>query len=160
YMDEINEEGARRAVVYLKMQFRKGGYGDDRIVPGGYPNYSPAMYKYLWRLRARHDCAAQMHDVYGRFGLDFAAWSGLKAVQMLTQQTKFRYTGGAKTVRYGQSLREVARTKIAIDLPGNGDFTFRLIDYLSIGVCVIASPHRTELPIPLVDRTHIILCAA
>ena len=159
YMDEINEEGARRALVYFKMHFRKGGYGNDRIVPGGYFNYSPDAYKYIRRLRSLHERAAPKHDVYGRFGLDFARETRIKAVHMLTAQTQFRYQGGAKTVRYGQSLRETARSKIAIDLPGNGDFTFRLIDYLSVGICIVGPPHRTELPVPLVDRRHIILCA-
>ncbi len=52
----------------------------------------------------------------------------------------------------------MARTKIGIDLPGNGDFCFRLIDYLSIGVCVIGPKPRTEFPVPLVDGEHIVYC--
>ena len=37
-------------------------------------------------------------------------------------------------------------------------YMFRLIDYLSVGICIVGPPHRTELPVSLVDRRHIILC--
>jgi hypothetical protein len=159
YLDYINAEALDRAVVYFKMQFRKGGYGEDRIVPGGYPNNSRHLYKYLTKLRSIRDRAAPIFDVYGRFGLSYATEIRTKAVGLLSAQSLFRYEGGTKIVRYGQFLREVARAKVGIDLPGNGDFTFRLVDYLAIGVCIIGPPHRTEFPIPLVDREQIIHCA-
>lgn len=63
-----------------------------------------------------------------------------------------------KMVSYIDFLKEVAQSKICIDLPGLGDFCFRLINYLAIGSFVIAYPHRTMLHVPLVDRKHIIYC--
>src|SRR5262249_18290776 len=79
-----------------------------------------------------------------------------EAVQLLSNQSSFHYEGGLSKVRYSRFLREVARSKICIDLPGNGDFCFRLIDYLAVGTCVIGPRHRTLLHVPLVDRKHIV----
>jgi hypothetical protein len=159
YLEEINPEAIRQATVYFKMQHRRGGYGDERIVPGGYINYSMPLYRYLRRLRGIKDGTAPTADVYGRFGLQFASQTRKKAVAMLSEQPAFGFTGGTQRVRHGQSLREVAQAKICIDLPGNGDFCFRLIDYLAIGACIIAPVHRTVMHVPLVDREHLVHCA-
>jgi Glycosyl transferases group 1 len=68
----------------------------------------------------------------------------------------FGHEGGGKKVRFDESLREVARSKVCIDLPGNGPFCYRLIDYLAIGSCVVARRHETVLHVPLVDRRDIV----
>jgi hypothetical protein len=159
YLDEIHPEAIRQATVYFKMQHRRGGYGDERIVPGGYVNKSKPLYRYLRRLRGIKDGTASSADVYGRFGLEFASETRKKAVAMLSEQSAFGFTGSTQRVRHGQSLREVARAKICIDLPGNGDLCFRLIDYLAIGVCIIGPAHRTVMHVPLVDREHLVHCA-
>ena len=52
--------------------------------------------------------------------------------------------GSRKIRRYSLALREVARSKICIDLPGNEDFCFRLIDCFAVGACVIGPKHRTN----------------
>jgi hypothetical protein len=157
-LDDINREALRGSLAYFKMQYRRGGYDDARIIPGGYVNYFDAVYRYLPRLRRIKDTTPPSSDVYGRFGLAFASDIRKRAVTMLKEQTAFGFAGSTGTVRPGQSLREIARTKIAIDLPSNSDFTFRLVDYLSIGACVIGPPHRTVFPVPLVDREHVVFC--
>ncbi len=159
YHDSIETAALDPAVVYFKMQYRRGGYGDERIVPGGYVNASMPLYRYLRRLRRLKDHAPAQHEVYGRFGLVFAAEVRQKAVAMLHEQTQFRFTGSTRIVRYGQSLREMARSKIGIDLPGNGPFCFRLVDYLAVGTCIVGPPHHAQMPVPLVDREHLYFCA-
>jgi len=159
YLDLINEECLARVSCYFKMQYRRGGYGDERIKPGAYVNSSPYFYRYLARLRQIKDRESPLHEVYGRFGLEFAADVRQRAVGMLNAQTEFRYTGSTATVRYGQYLREIARSQVCIDLPSNSDLTFRLVDYLGIGACVIGPPLRVEMHVPLVDGEHIVHCA-
>jgi hypothetical protein len=66
--------------------------------------------------------------------------------------------GGQTKVRYGSFLREVARSRICIDLPSYSPITFRLIDYLAIGCCVIGPPHQSRLHVPLEDRVHVVYC--
>ena len=63
-----------------------------------------------------------------------------------------------KSVAYADFLQEVARSKICIDLPGLGDFCFRLVNYLAVGSFVIAYPHKSVLNVPRVDREHIVYC--
>jgi hypothetical protein len=159
YPDRIDQEGLHRAACYFKMQFHPDGYGDDRIVPGGYINASKNLYHYLPRLRRSKDRQPPLYDVYGRFGLSFASEIRKKAVTLLREQTEFGFTGSTGIVRHGQSLREVARAKISIDMPSNSPFTFRLCDYLAIGACIVGPPHRARMHAPLVDREHLYYCA-
>ena len=70
----------------------------------------------------------------------------------------FRFFGGQHKVRYGSFLREVARAQICIDLPSYSPITFRLIDYLAIGTCIIGPPHASQLHVPLEDRVHLVYC--
>ncbi len=159
YLDQIHRDGVEDSLCYFKMQYQKPGYGDDRIVPGGYTTFSPNIYHQLRALRRIKDRSRPLFDVYGRFGLRYATEIRQKAIAAFNQQSDFQYEGGQGTIRHTQSLREVARAKICIDLPSNSDFTFRLVDYLAVGACVIGPPHRTTLHVPLVDREHLIHCA-
>jgi len=158
YMDRICQQTLKGTTVYFKMQYRRGGYGDDKIIPGGYPVSSPYGYRFLPKLRQNCDVKPKRYNVYGRFGLRYSAELRQKAMAALSEAKDLGYEGGTRFVRNSRYLRDMARSKIGIDLPGNGDFCFRLIDYLSIGVCVIGPRPRTELPVPLVDGEHIVYC--
>lgn len=81
-----------------------------------------------------------------------------RAVEILRNQNKFQFEDGLKKVHYEEFLRETARTKICLDLLGNGALCFRLINYLAIGTCVIAYPHEARLHVPLENRKHIVYC--
>lgn len=153
---EINLECAQRSALYFKMQFAREGYSPSKVLPGGFITNSEAVYDYLPHLRAIGDRKPKRYDVYGRFGLEFAGEIRRKACSLLADQSEFHWEGSLQVKRYSVFLSEIARSKICIDLPGNGDFCFRLIDYFAVGACVIASPHHTSLHAPLVDREHIV----
>jgi hypothetical protein len=142
--------------VYFKMQYRRHGYGLSNVVPGGYMPRSLEIYRYLRFLRTRRHRRSFTYDVYGRFGQDFALDKRTKATDLLRTQTMFRYTGGLSTIRYAEYLHEIARSKVCIDLPGNGPFCFRFFDYMAVGACIIAYPHEAELPSPLINGTHVV----
>jgi hypothetical protein len=75
---------------------------------------------------------------------------------ILNGQQKFAFLGGLVKKKYADYLKEIAGARICIDLPGTGDFCFRLVEYLALGSCIIGPPHRTALPVPLIDRRHIV----
>ena len=152
----IDEDCAKECDIYFKMQCSKEGYGYSNIVPGGFVPDGKRLYFHLSKLRKLSDQKRFLYDVYGRFGLDYAREIREKAVDILNRQNSFGFEGGMKKVSYHEFLREVAQSKICIDMPGLGDFCFRLINYLAIGTCVIAYPHRTTLHVPLIDRKHIV----
>jgi hypothetical protein len=156
---EIDRECRRVSALYFKMQFLRGGYDDDVIVPGGFPASARTLYAYLAHLRRIRAQQRFTSDVYGRFSRRYAIETRAKAVALLSNQSIFRYEGGLDVIRYSRYLRDVAGARICIDLPGNGDFCFRLIDYLAIGSCVIGPRHSTALHAPLTDRANIIYCA-
>lgn len=153
---DIVEESVNRCPMYFKMQHLTKGYAYENVVPGGYVNDSWRLYLHLKRLRKMRDKRRFLFDVYGRFGLEFAKDVRGSAIELLEQQNRFMFEGGAKTVRYDKFLEEIARAKICIDLPGNGAFCFRLPTYMAIGACVIAFPHTTKMHVPLEPGKHIV----
>lgn len=158
YLDHstIIEEAVRRSFLYFKMQHRREGYGHENILPGGYVPDGRKLYLHLPRLRKLRDQRDFAYDVYGRFSLEFAGETRRRAVEILRAQKDFRFEGGLTKVSYLEFLKEVARARICIDLPGEGDFCHRLINYFAVGACVIAARHGNILNAPLVDREHIV----
>src|SRR5207244_373920 len=118
--DLFHPDLASGSLLYFKMQYRREGYGDARVIPGGYINASEDYYHYAPWLRSMKDRRAPLFDVYGRFGPQFAESTRRRAVGLLKAQDRFRYEGSLGIVRYSRSLEEVARAKICIHLPGNG----------------------------------------
>lgn len=154
----LNESVARNISLYFKMQYRTEGYEFENVVPGGFVPADLKIYLHLQKLRALRDHQGFLYDAYGRFGRNFAKSVRGKAVDILNSQDQFSYHGGLGRVCYVESLREAARSKVCVDLPGNGPFCFRLIDYMAIGACIVAYPHHSQFPVPLRDRFNIVYC--
>jgi hypothetical protein len=161
YADDsrLNEECRRRCGLYFKMQFLSSGYADDSVVPGGFPPSWPSLYDYLGRLREIRGQRRFASDVYGRFNAEPAPQTRREAVRLLSEQRRFTYEGGLRVLRYSRYLTDIARSKVCVDLPGYGDFCFRLIDYLAIGSCVIGRRPSTSLHAPLTHGVNIVYCA-
>jgi len=156
--DYLDEECTRKSLVTFKFQFRQHGYGPPTVVPGGYLPSSPMLYELLPYLRWTRDRRPSLFDVYGRFSMDFSPGVRGDALRQLAGTEAFRFKGGDRRVRYSRYLREVARSKICIDLPGQGPFCFRLIECLAVGSCVVAIPHGVRFQAPLLDGIHISYC--
>jgi hypothetical protein len=140
--------------VYFKMQHLPAGYGDPRVLPGGYVAARASTYDHADRLRRLTDRPPRF-DVYGRFGREFAPAVRTAAVARLTDQDRFTFAGGLGLVSHAEAIREAARAGVCVDLPGQGPLCHRLIDYLAIGACVVAHPHAALLPVPLTDGVDI-----
>lgn len=152
---DISEECAARCAVYFKMQHLREGYGRENVVPGGYVAGGRKLYLHLRRLQRLRDRREFDFDVYGRFSVEFAGETRRRAVEILSSQTEFRFEGGLKKVKYLDFLKEVARARVCIDLPGEGDLCFRLINYMAVGACVVGPRPRAVLNAPLVDGVHV-----
>jgi hypothetical protein len=144
--------------LYFKLQYLRDGYGYGNVVPGGYVEPRGQLVRFLPLLRRRRDEGRFSFDVYGRFSLKYAPAVRRPALELLQGQNRFRYEGGSELVLLTRFLRNVGRSKVCVDLPGNGPFCHRLIDYLAVGTCVVAVPHASILHVPLVDREHIAYC--
>jgi hypothetical protein len=150
-----DEEMVRNCLVYFKMQHRIGGYAIPQIVPGGYLTDKGSIYSYLPYLRRLRDRRDFSCDVYGRFGLRFGAELRRRTIETLSMQQRFAFKGGLRTVPRPSFLKEIARSRVCIDLPGQGDaFCFRTISYLAVGACIVGTRPRNELQAPLIDRLH------
>jgi len=88
-----------------------------------------------------------------------ATWlrDGDRILSLGRQTADLGYGGGVLLFELGpdQTLKEVARARICIDLPGEGDLCFRLVNYLAVGACIIGPPPRNVLHAPLTDRVHV-----
>jgi hypothetical protein len=151
----LNVPCVERSDLYFKMQYQNEGYPWAHVVPGGYGPADGSVYRYLPRLRALAE-ESPVFEVYGRFGLEFATDLRREAIRRLSDSAEIQYGGGAGIVRYSRFLREVALAKVCINLPGNGDLCFRLIDYFAVGACVVSPRLLNSLHVPLVDRVHIV----
>jgi hypothetical protein len=159
--DRLELDCLRSVSLYFKMQHRRRGYSEaggeaGKIIPGGYVMADHRLTPGLPALRLAAQTSPAQFNVYGRFGTEFARELRSRAVDILRSDPRLGYAGGMSKVRYRQSVRDAAHSKICIDLPGNGDFCFRLIDYLAAGAFVIAYPHNTTLPVPLIDGHHLV----
>jgi hypothetical protein len=165
---DVDAETAASVLVYFKMNHSLAGYPQPNVIPGGYVTGSPLLYRYLWLLRRRRGLPRFDYDVYGRFGLRYEAELRRRAFELLSARDDFSYVGslfrheGApeKTVSFRRYLFEIARSKVCIDLPSNSDLTFRFVECLAIGSCVVGPPHRVRLPVPAVNREHVVHCAS
>ena len=144
------------AQLYFKLQCDENGYDHANVIPGGYVPNSPDIHLYLPRLRELSDRHSPLFDVYGRFGTGFASEVRVKALQALSEQRRFQFEGGSRRIRYSRFLSEVSRSSVAIDLPGNGPFCFRLVDYFGVGSCVVARRHGTILHAPVEDMVQLV----
>jgi Glycosyl transferases group 1 len=150
------EGGPGSLDLEFKMQYRLGGYGVANIIPGAFVPGAVLVDCYArgpMRERRRQRFS---YDVYGRFSLEWARDVRAAAIAKLGNQSRVSFLGGARKVSYREFLREIAQARVCLDLPGNGPFCFRLVNYLAIGACVVSAPQAAVMPVPFVDRKHIV----
>lgn len=153
----LNEEAYAWADLHFKMEFAREGYGPrDHLLPGSYVNNDAVIYRYLARLRQLRDEAPPLYEVHGRFGLSLE--KRRPALEVLRNARRFSWYGGEGKVRYRAFLEEVARSRVVIDLPSMSSMTFRLMDYLAIGCCIVGPPHTCQLLAPFEDGVHVAYC--
>jgi hypothetical protein len=149
-------ESAREADLYFKMQYQRGGYGSPQIRPGGFVCLQPSLYRYRWNWRELRSRTAPSHDVYGRFGItDEKQDVRARAISLLKAQGRFGFEGGGSPVWWGEYMDEMCNARVCLDLPGRGEFCYRLVEYLAVGACVIEPELATEMPVPLQSGVHL-----
>jgi hypothetical protein len=145
--------------VYFKLQYLRGGYsGCANVVPGGYVTSSSFLYEHWCKLRRIRQSSTAGADVFGRFGTRYSASLRRAAMAALESDRRLAYSGGTRPTQYTQYLREMARARVCIDLPGQGPFCYRLVECLAMGCCIIGPRHATELPVDLRDGLNIVHC--
>ncbi len=142
-------ENAEDADLYFKMQHRRGGYDRPGIRPGGYVSKQPALYRYARRWRAQRERSRPSLDVLGRFGMNWAQTIRGQAIAALQAQDRFRFQGGGQALWWGEYMDELGQARVCLDLPGLGEFCYRLVEYLAVGACVIGPELDAEMPVPL-----------
>jgi hypothetical protein len=151
---EIFPECADRCLLYFKRHFRNEGYPQGNVVPGGFaPLKHHALERHVDRLRRG---GRKTHDVFSRFSPHLAPEVRAEVLRRLSEQTRFGFEGGTSLTMYTEYLRDIAQSRICIDVPGEGPLSFRLVEYLAVGSCIVGYPHKARLHVPLVDREHIV----
>jgi hypothetical protein len=155
----LNEAALGECSLYFKMQHSRHGYPSEKVLPGGYfHQFGRQWVRSLPHARRMRDARAFRYDVYGRFSSLFAREVRTRAVELLRDQRRFGFEGSLHTVPFGEFLREIAGSKVCLDLPGNGPLCVRLCNYLGVGACVVAVPHEAVLHVPLEDGREIAYC--
>jgi hypothetical protein len=153
----ILNESANGADLYFKLQYLRGGYGSAHIRPGGYVCPQPSLYRHRWNWRALRAHTSPSYDVYGRFGTTHEKQDvRSRAIALLRAQDRFGFRGGTGVVWWGEYMDEMCAARLCLDLPGRGEFCYRLVEYLAVGACVIGPELATELPVPLESGVHLV----
>ena len=149
----INNDALNQTDLYFKLNYAKGGYGSDQVVPGGYPTTGLDYYKYYraYRSKGMND---RKVDVLARFGYLYNADTRKKAVALLSSAQDFSYAGNSGKVRYSRFLREASLSKLCLDLPGNAPLSHRMSEFLGIGTCLISPRYATRLPVAIELGVH------
>jgi hypothetical protein len=150
----LNATAVESCSLYFKMQHLEEGYDRENVVPGGYVAKRQLLYRFLPQLRSRRDRCRFAYDVYGRFSLTFQPELRGRIAEVLTNQD-FEFEGGTRLLMYSRHLRDIARSRVCIDVPGQGPLCHRLVDYLSIGACVVGVRPKVVLPLPLEHGVHV-----
>jgi hypothetical protein len=149
----INDAALAESDLYFKCQFRRDGYKDDRIIPGGYPTTNRRYYKFYLPFRSRYATNRRI-GVLGRFGYRFQGELRRRAVDMLAATPDLGFVGSNGKLRYSRFLDEAASARLCLHLPGNGPFTHRVAEFLGLGSCMLSIPFATVLHVPLEAGTH------
>ncbi len=93
-------------------------------------------------------------DVYGRFG----AWTDSQPFRQTIvdnlKSSSLNFVGGFGTRVYPAYLKELMRTKIAVDVPGQAPATPRLVEAMALGALVVSARPACVFPEELVDGIH------
>jgi hypothetical protein len=153
YQDAVNDQALSECALYIKCQFREGGYANSKIVPGGYTVTTRAYYRYFMRLRKQLNPRPTI-GVLARFGYLFQGELRRQAVDLLTQTPDIHCVGNNGKVRYSRFLREVAGARLSLHMPGNGPFTHRVAEFLGLGTCLVSQRFATSLHVALKPGVH------
>jgi hypothetical protein len=155
----VNAECAAEVDAYFKLQYQRGGYpGLENVWPGGYVTDKPFLYAHWCRLRALRIGARPASEVFGRYGLRFGGPIRTTAIERLRSDGRFEYSGGTRRTHHTRYLREMARARVCVDLPGQGPFCCRLVEGLAMGCLIVAARHAAEMPVELRDGVELVYC--
>ena len=147
---------ADRYPLVLKMQYATAGYGRPNVVPAGYVPSRSWYYRALGPARRIREGGRRDYELFGRFSLERAVAIRRKAVRHLRAQDRFAFEGDLTLASFPAFLSDAARSRVCLDLPGNGDLCHRLVEYLGLGCCVVRPQPKAVLHIPLVDDEHVV----
>jgi hypothetical protein len=134
--------------VYFKLQYRRGGYDLEHVVPGGYVSTRPALYRHAARWRRLRESPFRF-DVFGRFGLRYNAETRRRVLEAMSRQSRLRFAGGSSPTSWHEYMDDMARSAVSLDLPGRGPLCYRLVEALAVGGCVVGPELDAELHVPL-----------
>ena len=154
YPEVINQAALDECDLYLKYQYRIGGYCDRRVVPGGYITTRLNYYRFYEAYRRGN--AAPEIDIAARFGTLFNGKERQRAVQLLAEAGDISFASNTGFIRYSQFLKEVGSARFGLQLPGNGPLTPRIPDFLGLGTCLVSPPLAAQLHVPLVPGEHFV----
>jgi hypothetical protein len=158
-LTHVNPECAAAVDTYFKFQYRRGGYADfPNVKPGGYVTDKPFLYAHWCRLRRLRQQASPSAEVFGRFGLRFGGPAREAAIGLLRSDRRIAYSGGTRRTHHTRYLREMARARVCLDLPGQGPLCCRLVEGLAMGCLIVAPRHAAEMPTELRDGVEIVYC--
>jgi len=148
----VSIEIAAQVDLYFKCLAPKSAIPTNVVRTGYFPSHPRLLAKARSMIFKRG--VARSIDVYGRFG----TWTDSQEIRerLVSRMLKssLRFQGGLGTVVCPAYLKELMRTKIALDAPGQGPITYRLPEAMALGAVVVCAPPACAFPEALEDGVH------
>jgi glycosyltransferase involved in cell wall biosynthesis len=95
--------------------------------------------------------------VYGRFGSWTDSQEFRKHIVEMLKNSSLNFVGGLGEMKtYPAYLDELSRAKIAIEVPGQGPISYRLIEGMALGALIVCRKPKCDFPEELVDGKHFV----
>jgi hypothetical protein len=148
----VSTEIANQVDFYFKCVAPRGPLPRNVICVGYFPSRPRLLAKA--RLKVLQGAIVKNIDVYGRFG----TWTDSQAIRerlvVRMQQSSLRFQGGLGIVVFPAYLKELMRTKIALDAAGQAPITHRFPEAMALGAVVVAPPPTCIFPESLNAGVH------
>ena len=106
------------------------------------------------RSAALKNIHSKRYDVYGRFGRGTDGQSVRERVLKTLEESRLNLTGGFELLVHAAYLKELMRARVALELPGQGPWSYRLAESMALGAVVVAPRCVGVAPEQLVDGLH------
>jgi glycosyltransferase involved in cell wall biosynthesis len=155
----VNADCAAEVDAYFKFQYLREGYPElTNVTAGGYVTDKPFLYEHWCHLRGLRASTRPTSEVFGRYSTRFGGPLREAAIQALRSDQRFAYSGGTRRTHHARYLREMARARVCVDLPGQGPFCCRLVEGLAMGCFIVSARHAAEMPVELRDGVELVYC--
>jgi len=149
----ISGEVLKTVDLYFKCLAPPGPLPSRVVKVGYFAKNTPLLAKARSRVLKKDN--ERVIDVYGRFGSWTDSQKYREKIVAALANSPLGFVGGLGRIKtYPTYLKELMRAKIAVDVPGQGPISYRLVEGMALGAVVVCRQPRCVFPDEMIDGRH------